>query len=173
MSKNRRRLDLFLDPSYSENLAGRSDEELHLKKAECVEVETEISYLRRLAQARIDIIQAETDRRASGGSIGDLIEALPRILADDTRPAPAQGHLPQVLAPDISIDWKRGLEHLVSDATLANLPLITDEELGEVHGQLRSFELEVSDARQSLHKVIDAIEREVAERMVTAVTDSD
>lgn len=172
MSKDRRRLDQFLDPSYCDDLPGRSDDELRLKKVECVEVETEISYLRRLAQARIDIIQAEIDRRASGGSIGELIEALPRILADDTRPSPAQGHLPQILVPDISIDWRRGLEHLVSDATLANLPLITDEDLGDVHAELRSFEIEVSEARQSLHRVIDAIERELADRMAAAADSS-
>ena len=50
---------------------------------ECREVETELSYVRRLAQARIDIIRAEIDRRAAGGSLGDLIAALPEILADD------------------------------------------------------------------------------------------
>ena len=42
---------------------------------ECAEIETELSYVRRLAQARIDIIQAEVDRRAAGGSLGDLIDA--------------------------------------------------------------------------------------------------
>src|SRR5207244_11375124 len=58
-------------------------------KAECTELETEVSFVRRLAQGRIDILDAERDRRASGGSLEDLIGSLSKILADEgPRPTP-------------------------------------------------------------------------------------
>ena len=47
-----------------------------------MELETEVSYVRRLTQARIDILEAEIERRATGGSLEDLIARLPQILAD-------------------------------------------------------------------------------------------
>ena len=50
-------------------------------KAECTDLETEISFIRRLAQGRIDILDAERDRRANGGSLEDLIGTLPGVIS--------------------------------------------------------------------------------------------
>lgn len=172
MADERRRIDRFLDPTYAADLGKRSLEELRLMKAECVEVETETSYVRRLAQARADIMAAERERRASGGSLGDLVDALPRILADDPRPGAAAGRLPQLLAPDPSIEWRRGLEHLVSDDSLAKLPLLSDDELHSAHEQIVLFEGTVSAARRDLHEVIRRIEGELTARIGTDVPES-
>lgn len=171
MADERRRIDRFLDPTYAADLEARSLEELRLMKAECVEVETETSYVRRLAQARADIMDAERRRRASGGSVGDLIEALPRILADETRPGAATGRLPQLLAPDPSIEWQRGLEHLIADDSLAKLPLLADHDLRSAYDQIVLFEGEVSEARKDLHEVISRIEDELATRISAAGDD--
>ena len=112
---------------------------------ECAEIETEVSYVRRLAQARIDILQAEVERRAAGGSLGDLIDALPRILSDSGDRAPASAtRLTNPLAPSMGNEWNRGLERLISDATLVNLPSLTDEEVASTIEQLHELEREVS-----------------------------
>lgn len=133
---------------------------------ECAEIETELSYVRKLAQARIDILQAEVDRRASGGSLGDLIDALPKILADDSpRPDPAATRLADPLTPASEIDFNRGLEGLISDGTLANLPTLSDTELQATLNQLGQLETEVSNSRNSLHAVMDNLERNVAQRL--------
>ncbi|MGH8975323.1 MAG: hypothetical protein ACRD0C_19225, partial [Acidimicrobiia bacterium] len=93
-----RRLDRVLGAAYLESLGERSVDEVEAMKVECVELETEASFVRRLAQARIDILEAERRRRESGGSLDELIAGLAGILADEgPRPAPAQAHLPQVL----------------------------------------------------------------------------
>ena len=47
-----------------------------------MELETEVSYVRRLTQARIDILEAELNRRSSGQSLEELIQQLPQILSD-------------------------------------------------------------------------------------------
>ncbi|HEV7536081.1 MAG TPA: aerial mycelium formation protein, partial [Acidimicrobiia bacterium] len=84
-----RRLDRVLEPGYLDGLADRPIAEVSALKAECTELETEVSFVRRLAQGRIDILDAERDRRANGGSLEDLIAGLSKILADDgPRPTP-------------------------------------------------------------------------------------
>ncbi|MBM3673456.1 MAG: aerial mycelium formation protein [Actinobacteria bacterium] len=161
-----RRLDRVLESGYLDGLDARSVEALREMRQECGEVETEVSYVRRLAHARIEILEAETERRANGGSLGDLIEALPRILADSgERTAPARTRLPGPLAPSMSIEWNRGLERLISDATLANLPSISDAELASTIEQLRDLDREVSATRKSVHAVIDAVDRALAARL--------
>jgi hypothetical protein len=165
-----RRLDRVLDPAYLSDLGGRSVEEVSAMKSECVDLETEFSFVRRLAQARMAILDAEAERRASGGSLEDLIASLSRILADDEgpRPSPAQAHLPQRMAPSAEIEWVRGLEPLVGDSTLLRLPDLPDEELAEIRRQLGELEREVSTARRSLHEVLHQLERELAERIQAA-----
>jgi hypothetical protein len=164
-----RRLDRVLDPAYLSDLGERSVEEISAMKSECVELETEFSFVRRLAQARMDILDAEQERRTSGGSIDDLISRLSRILADDgPRPTPAQAHLPQQLAPSAEIEWTRGMEPLIGDSTLLRLPDLSDEELAEVRRQLGELERDVSTARRSLHDVLTQLERELATRIQAA-----
>jgi hypothetical protein len=159
-----------LGPKYAAELGSCSLEELRERHAECLEIETEVSYVRRLAQARIDILSAELDRRAAGGSVGDLIAALPRILSDEGPRAPAaQSRLPRHLAPSMDIGWNRGLEHVVFDGTLAQLPTLSDDNLHSAMEQLRTLEHGLSEQRRTLHGVIDAIERDLAERHRRAV----
>jgi hypothetical protein len=164
-----RRLDRVLDPDYLSDLSERSVEEISAMKSECTDLETEFSFVRRLAQARMDILDAEQERRANGGSLEDLIAGLSRILADEgPRPSPAQAHLPQRLAPSDQIQWTRGLEPLVGDSTLLRLPDLSDEELAEVRRQLGDLEREVSSARRALHEVLHRLEHELAQRIQAA-----
>lgn len=154
----------MLEPAFLDGLAERSLDDVRAMHEDCLEVETEVSFVRRLAQARIDIVEAETDRRARGGSVGDLVAALPDILADAPRADPATSRLPRHLGPPADITWQRGLEHLITDATLVNLPTLSDDELRAALDQLRQLEHEVSAQRRALHRVIDAIEADLSER---------
>jgi hypothetical protein len=166
--RQQRRIDRMLDPAYAESFPDCSLDDLRAMHGECLEVETEVSFVRRLAQARIDILEAELDRRARGGSVGDLVAALPQILADQgPRTAPAESRLPRHLAPSMEIEWSRGLEHLISDATLVNLPTLSEEELRATLAQLRELEEEVSQRRRALHVVLDRMELALAERLTS------
>ncbi|MGZ4688587.1 MAG: RsiG family protein [Acidimicrobiia bacterium] len=171
MAQHQRRIDRVLQPQYLADLDRRSLDEIRDMDRECAEIETELSYVRRLAQARLDIIQAEIDRRAAGGSLGDLIDALPKILADDApRPDPASTRFADPMTPAIEIDFKRGLERLISDATLANLPTLSDAELGTTVEQLVQLESEVSTSRTELHVVMDRLARDLAQRLAVGKT---
>jgi hypothetical protein len=153
-----------LDPAYVDGLDDRSIEELRAKHAECVELETEVSYVRRLTQARIDILEAEVQRRSTGGSLGDLIDKLPQILSDDgPRGNPASSHLPLQMAPEQDSEWAPALERF--DGVIANLPTLGDAELEEAIGGLRALEREVSDQRRELFAVIDRIDSSLATQL--------
>ena len=139
-------------------------------KSECAALETSVSYLRRLAQARIEILEAEEQRRAAGGSVEDLIADLPRILAGGG----ARSTAPEarIAEPDVSIDelhWPDAREELVADDTLANLPTLGADVIVDPLIRLRNFERELSDSRRRLHGVIGGLEHEIATRAAGAV----
>jgi hypothetical protein len=153
-----------LDPAYLAGLDTRTVEDLRTMHAECLELETEVSYVRRLIQARIDILEAELARRASGGTLEDLINALPQILADPgPRADAASSRIPQKMAPDQESEWAGDLEE--SDNLLANLPSLSDDDLRSAIERLRTLERDVSDERRALFGVIDRIDLDLAGRL--------
>jgi hypothetical protein len=165
VSEHRRRVDKVLDPAFLAGLADWSLDELRRRHTECLELETEVSYVRRVAQARVDILEAELDRRAAGRSVGDLIAALPEILSDEVPREPAErSRFPRQLAPSMDIPWRRGLERLITDGTLADLPTLPDDELRSTITQLGELEQQSSAQRRALHAVIERLEADLAAR---------
>ena len=161
------RIQRLIDPAFVAAVGDRSLDDLRAMKAECNDVENALSYRRRLAQARIEILEAEHERRARGGTVEDLVKDLPRILSaesgrssiTDTRIAPPD-------APGLELHWPDGREELIADTTLANLPVLPDAELESTLERLRAFERELSELRRAIHDVIDTVEREIAARQV-------
>ena len=165
MTASRQTEEELLDPSYLDGLDRRPVDEVRSMHESCLVVETELSYVRRLAQARIDILRAEIDRRASGGSVSDLLAQLPQILADPgPRSTPTASRLPRRLAPDLDDDLHGELDDIAEDGTLASLPTLTDEELQHRLEKLRDVERDVSGRRRAMFEVIDRIEADLAER---------
>ena len=78
------RIQRLIDPAFVASLDDRSLDDLRAMKAECNDVENALSYHRRLAQARIEILEAEHERRARGGTVEDLVKDLPRILSAES-----------------------------------------------------------------------------------------
>ena len=120
------RVQRLLEPGYLTGLDTRSLPELRSMHEECAQAELALSYFRRLAQARMEILEAEVARRERGGSLDDLVADLPRILSAEsgrstittTRGAPAAD------PPTIELHWPDGREQLVVDTTLAKLPAL-------------------------------------------------
>jgi hypothetical protein len=161
------RIQRLLDPAYSAGLPAASDEELRAKKSECAEAENAVSYLRRLAQARLEILGAERERRASGGSVEDLIRDLPRILGGEAgRSGALNTRVTPTAAPALELHWPDGRESLVDDATLVNLPVLSDVDLEQAYARIADFERELSTMRRGLHGVIDGIEAQLVTRQL-------
>jgi hypothetical protein len=158
------RIAALLDEGYVTGLESLALDELRAKKAEAAAVETAVSYYRRLAQARIEILEAWSDREPEGGVEG-LVADLPRILAGAAvaRSSAAETRFTEP-APDIEPLDLGGREQLVVDDTLANLPVLSADDVAATLEALRAFERELSEMRRALHAVIDAVELEIATR---------
>jgi hypothetical protein len=171
MPEHKRRLvERITDPSYLDGIADKDLAELRAMREECREGELELSFERRLCQARIDILSAELERRSGGGDQADLLSRLPQILAKDTVGKHGAGDLSLPnRAPDFSIPRnadvpRRRVEEIVGEQTLARLPTLATEELRGIIASLGEHERSVSERRRNVHDVIDALQGEIVRR---------
>lgn len=162
-------LDRVLDPGYLGDLTALPMDELRRRRAECQDVETGLSLLRRVVQGRLDIVGVELARRAHGADpaslqLQELIERLPEVLADRTRAA-GPGRLSKLLAPaSLDPDLEAELERIASRGSLAGLATRPDRELSDVAAQLEAFEARISAQRRALFERIDALQAEITRR---------
>ncbi|HYA45759.1 MAG TPA: hypothetical protein VED59_09130 [Acidimicrobiales bacterium] len=156
-----------LDPAYLAGLEGIPLVELRAKRAACIGLETELSYLRRLAQARIDLILDESERRQQGipQPKKDLVERLPQILGDYAR-VEGPGRLPAFLAPPegAQLELSSLVEELLPADQLASLPAVPQERLDELLKTLGLLEREVSTQRRALHDILNRLQEELVRR---------
>ena len=167
MTPSRQTEEELLDPAYLEGFESRPLDEVRAMHEDCLVVETELSYVRRLAQARIDIVRAEIDRRASGGSV----ERSRRQAARDPRrtrgraPRRWRAACPAISPPTSTRTLHGDLDEVVEDGTLASLPTLSDAELdGRGSRSCREVERDVSSRRRAMFDVIDRIEADLTER---------
>jgi len=138
-------------------------------RAECQQVEVVLSYLRRLAQGRLDIVADELRRRTDGGAPSDmhgLVERLPEILAEHVT-SPGPGRLPTYFEPGELEGVTAQLDAIVDTAALAELPELTDDDVRGVVTRLTELEHTVSAQRRALHENIDALQAELTRRYKT------
>lgn len=163
------------DGDYVADLGDRSLGDLNAMRAEADDVENEISFERRLCQARIDILQAELDHRA--GKAGDVISRLPEILAKELGGGGGGEALPS-RAPDLSVPDNAGIprrrvEEIAGEQTLARLTDMDQGEIEKIIGQLKEHEKNLSRQRRELHAVVDKIQAEIVDRYAKGEADPD
>jgi hypothetical protein len=163
-------LDALLDPGYLGDLSARDLDDVRRMRAECQEVETGLSLLRRVVQGRLDIVGLELQRRADGGDpedLPDLIARLPEVLSDRTN-SPGVGRLPQMMTPgELPPELEAELDGIVGTGHLADLPSVDDGALHAMADQLTEFEQRVSVHRRDLFERIDALQAEITRRYKT------
>lgn len=160
----------ILDPGYLDDLESRPIEEIRAMRAECQEIETGLSFLRRVVQGRLDIVQAELARRREGGDPRDLsalIDKLPAILAEHLR-APGTGRLPTTLGSGkVDEELSRRLDEIVAATGFDNLADATDDQLARASEGLAELEADVSSRRRAMFDRIDALQAELTRRYRT------
>jgi len=158
-----------LDPDYLAELKDLGLAELRAKRDACAELETGLSYLRRLAQARVDLIIAESERRLLGlAELGPeaLVDQLPQILGEHSRGegpgrmpmsffAPADGELLKLTAR---------VEEMLPSDQLGSLGALSTVELDELLVGLSNLERDVSAERRALHDIQDHLQEELVRR---------
>lgn len=162
-------IDRLLASDYLGDLSARAIEEIRTMRAECQRVEVGLSYLRRLAQGRIDIVADELRRRSDGSPPTDLaalVERLPSILAEHVT-SPGPGRLPTYLEPGDLDEMRAPLDAVADTGALAGLPELSDDEVAAVLARLTELEQTVSSQRRALHEHIDALQAELTRRYKT------
>lgn len=162
-------LDTLTSPQYLADLGSRTIADIRAMRAECQQLENDLSFVRRMAHGRLDIVGGEVSRRRRGAAPADateLLDELPTLLGDrehgrgSSTPRP-----PQTLEPSPAADQLVGeLDEIVTTGQLTALADVDDDELGRLIDRLQAFETRISKQRRALHETIDAVQREIVER---------
>ena len=159
----RRRIDRVSAVDYLDGVEQRPPAELRVMRDDCREEEGRMSYLRRLLQGRLDIVRAEQERRAAG-SEEDLVDVLPRILADRSRGETNPAHTHNSPVHDYPEVGGRGEESLIRDASITRVGEVDDDELVALHDRLQAEERRVSGIRRTVLDHLDRLQAELVAR---------
>jgi pyruvate/2-oxoglutarate dehydrogenase complex dihydrolipoamide acyltransferase (E2) component len=159
----RRRIDRVLGAGFSAGLCELGLAEVRARRDDAAQEETDLSYLRRLLHARIDLVRAEQRRRREGGT-APVVDDLARILAvNAVGPATGSGRH-QTLQPSRAEAHRRHVEALVADVDLSDVSARTDDELEAAVAAYREEEHRISILRKQLQELMDASSAEVTRR---------
>ncbi len=166
-------LDVVTDPAFLSDLPSRPMDELREMRTRMQAIENSLSYVRRLIQGRVDIVGGELQRRREGGADGsttDLIGRLPEILAEDRGMGGAASvRPPHSLEPnaEVTAQLEAKLEAILASEQMTNVVEMEPAVLKEGLTELNNLEDQVSDARRTMHGLIDAVQAEVTRRYTT------
>lgn len=164
-------IDTIVSEGFVAGLADLPLEEVRARRSAAQRFENAVSYVRRLAHGRLDILGAEVARRDDGaGVFEDLVGALRSSLGGGapSRTAPEFGlpvRAPQDLEPTAEADpLVADLDVAVSPGLIAAVAEASDGELAAALGRLNAFEHSISARRRALHETLDALQAEIVRR---------
>jgi hypothetical protein len=150
---------------YLDGLDALPLEEVRALRQDAEQEETDLSYLRRLLQGRIDILRAELDRRSEGRS-DRVVDQLAEILADQPPGRPALGrHLSH--EPTRVGEYRRRIERMIADVDLSDVTARSEDQIRGAIESLTGYEHSVSRNRRAVQRIADACRQEVARRYLT------
>ncbi len=164
-------LGRVLDPNYLDGLSDRSLDEVREMRSECEQTETAVSFIRRMAQGRLDLIHAYLDRRARSEikNMRAFVDELPAIIAAGPNRArsgqarPFAFSLPDVHPDDLVVE----LDAVLGADKMSELESLDDTQLESIADELAEMERRISRQRRSLHEEIDVIQAEIVSRYKT------
>jgi hypothetical protein len=153
----------------SERLTTMPLDELRAERAALQRDDDAISYARRIAQARLDLVEAEVERRRGGRD--DVTDALPSILASHLTGATARPPRPAEEASDHPLAIE--LEDLCARLGADDILSLDDAEVDELRIALLSYERARSQERRELYDRLDALSAELVRRYREGEADVD
>ena len=161
----KRREDRIFDSTYLDDVKTVDMPGLRSMRDDCEAFEVELSYARRLLQAKLDIIRHALERRIDGGAsnIEALIVKLPSILSDEGPPGAGQ-RFQKILLPKAAENQRRLVERLASESTLANIDDLSSDDLDQIVERLAEAETRTSTERRHVQQILDAIHAELVRR---------
>ncbi len=168
----RRRIDRVLGAAFSTGLGTLGLAEVRARRDDAAQEETDLSYLRRLLHARIDLVCAEQRRRREGGT-APVVAELARILAvNAVGPATGSGRH-QTLQPSRAEAHRRHVEALVADVDLSDVGSLSPERLEGALAAYRTEETSVSQRRREVQQVVDTFNAEIGSRYASGTASVD
>lgn len=165
MTQQRRRLDQVMAESFTNDIESISIDDLRTRRVICDDLDTELSYYRRMLHGRMDLLDFEL-RRRTGEETRSLIEALPEILADSP-----SGRTSNPLDRELSLDLpelagsgNREIDQVLGDGFLARLPVTETDDLRSIRELLSEAELSVSLQRRTVYDAHEIITAEITRR---------
>jgi hypothetical protein len=129
-----------------------------------------VSYARRVAQARLDLVQAEATRRAESGGEG-AGEDLRSVLAQHLTGGPARPPRPTEDLSDHPLAVE--LDETCASKGLGHLKSLDDVELMSLTEAIGEFEARVSSDRRARFDRLDALSAELVRRYRDGEADVD
>ena len=170
MESERRRIDQVRDAEFLDAITSISLDELRRRRDLAEEVETELSYYRRLLHGRLDVLAFE-QRRRRGEEDRSLIDALTEILTGHDRAlrpgqtaGPGTGRHLSLDLPDLPLQGRRHLDRILGNDLMIRLGEMSEEELIEAREELASLESEISSLRLEVQSILDRLQAEVVNR---------
>lgn len=169
----RRRIDQVLAPEFTSGASDFDATELRRARDIAQQEETDLSYTRRLLQGRLDLLEAERAHRSGerpapglgqARSDAELVEALSRVLADDTRTTRGSGRF-LTAQPSRVGEHRRVAELAVADVRLSAPAELDDAALGQAITHLRLLERNVSTLRRRVQDVEGRLTQELTRRL--------
>jgi hypothetical protein len=164
------------DPNYLDGVEDWPLATVRTRRDELNEIETGLSYLRRIVQGRLDIVvAAENHRKQGGGGVeaSDLLLELPSILGGHVH-APGLGRFPGKIDQALVLDpgqldpvIEAQLEEILPAARLSSLGDSSVEELTECARALADLERTISGQRRAMFDVLDRLQAEIVRRYRT------
>ena len=122
----------------------------------------EVSYVRRVAQARVDLVRAEQHRRDRGESTDDLSSELRVVLSTHLTGGSPRPPRPVDHVADNALSDE--LDGVCSENGFSRLEELSPDELTALEHELTAFERRVSDDRRDRYDRLDALSAELVRR---------
>lgn len=121
-----------------------------------------VSYVRRVAQARLDLVRAEMHRRDRGESHEDLPSELRVVLSSHLTSGTPRPPRPVENLDDNELSDR--LDTVCAEHGFSRLEDLLPSELQNLDDQLTAFERQVSDDRRERYDRLDALSAELVRR---------
>ncbi len=148
-------------------------EQLRSMRAALQHDDDAVSYVRRVAQARLDLLDAELRRRDRDLDPSVITAELPVILGAHLTAGAGAPRPPRPAVDASDHPLALALEELWSDRGGTDLPTLTDDEVVELRHELKAFEAVRSRERKELFSRIDALSAELVRRYREGEADVD
>jgi hypothetical protein len=122
----------------------------------------EVSYVRRVAQARVDLVRAEQHRRDRGEISEDLPSELRVVLSSHLTGGPPRPPRPVESLGDSAMS--RELDSICAEHGFSRIEELMPSELTDLERHLTTFERRVSDDRRDRYDRLDALSAELVRR---------